>query len=206
MRPILFSTPMVEAILQGQKKMTRRVAKVDNPENWKKSISGTSIVQTAPYDVKLPRFKAGDILWVRETWSTTDECGLYPPWPSTGEHFMYKADDPCCEDAKKARWFPSIHMPRRAARIFLRVTSVRVERVQDITPHDAWCEGCRIGNSFSWDEHIPELQQACRDVAFKSLWDSLNAKRGYGWDANPWVWVIEFERIAAPGKEADDGR
>jgi hypothetical protein len=87
-------------------------------------------------------------------------------------------------------------MPREAARIFLRVKTVRVERLQDITPKDAWDEGCRIGNSFPWEEHIPELQQQCRDILFIQLWDSLNAKRGYGWDANPWVWVYEFEKIS----------
>jgi hypothetical protein len=190
-KPIIFSTSMVKAILDGKKTQTRRVIKIDDaPENWKISIAGTSIVRAEPYDVKLPRYAAGDILWVRETWqllpSGFDEI---PPeyW------YIYKATDELSDEC--TRWRPSIHMPKKAARIFLKVTDVRVERLQEITPKDAWEEGCRIGNSFPWEKHIPELQQQCRDILFKSLWDGLNAKRGYGWDTNPWVWVIEFERV-----------
>jgi len=192
MKPIIFSTPMVQAILDGKKTQTRRVIKIDDaPENWKISIAGTSIVRTEPYDVKLPRYAAGDILYVRETWA--DVFGKYE----------YRADYSESENTYRvkrygttiAKWRPSIHMPREAARIFLRVKTVRVERLQDITPKDAWDEGCRIGNSFPWEEHIPELQQQCRDILFKSLWNSINEKRGYGWDTNPWVWVYEFEKI-----------
>ena len=178
--------------MDGKKTQTRRVIKIDDaPENWKISIAGTSIVRTEPYDVKLPRYAAGDILYVRETWA--DVFGKYE----------YRADYSESENTYRvkrygttiAKWRPSIHMPREAARIFLRVKTVRVERLQDITPKDAWDEGCRIGNSFPWEEHIPELQQQCRDILFKSLWNSINEKRGYGWDTNPWVWVYEFEKI-----------
>jgi hypothetical protein len=203
MKPILFSTPMVQAILDGKKTQTRRVIKIDDaPENWNISIAGTSIVRTEPYDVKLPRYAAGDILWVRETFfcePCTEDCAGRNdenecPFNRVGNKcYGYKTQyaGGRCDGVK---WRPSIHMPREAARIFLRVKTVRVERLQDITPKDAWDEGCRIGNSFPWEEHIPELQQQCRDILFIQLWDSLNAKRGYGWDANPWVWVIEFER------------
>ena len=203
MKPILFSTPMVQAILDGRKTQTRRVIKIDDaPENWNISIAGTSIVRTEPYDVKLPRYAAGDILWVRETFfcePCTEDCAGRNdenecPFNRVGNKcYGYKTQyaGGRCDGVK---WRPSIHMPREAARIFLRVKTVRVERLQDITPKDAWDEGCRIGNSFPWEEHIPELQQQCRDILFIQLWDSLNAKRGYGWDANPWVWVIEFER------------
>jgi hypothetical protein len=84
-------------------------------------------------------------------------------------------------------------MPRSAARIWLRVSAVRCERLQEITPHDAWLEGCRIGNSFPWEDHIPELQEMCITHLFKPLWDSINKK--HPWSANDWVWAITFERI-----------
>jgi hypothetical protein len=73
--------------------------------------------------------------------------------------------------------------------------SVKVERLQDITPYDAWLEGCRIGNSFSWEDHIPELQQMCRDVAYVALWDSINKRKGFPFESNPFVWKVEFKRI-----------
>ena len=196
MKPIIFSTPMVQAILDGKKTQTRRVIKIDDaPENWKISIAGTSIVRTEPYDVKLPRYAAGDNLWVRETFCEVPYEHNHVPIKGghiTIPKYAYKADS---ERDYTGIWKSSIHMPREAARIFLRVKTVRVERLQDITPKDAWDEGCRIGNSFPWEEHIPELQQQCRDILFIPLWDRFNRKRGYGWDTNPWVWVYEFEKI-----------
>lgn len=184
-KPIIFSTPMVRAILDGRKTQTRRVIKIDDaPENWKISISGSSIVRTSPYDVRLSRYKVGDILYVRETWRRD----IYQP-----ERIYYKATSN--DDPETHKWHPSIFMPKEAARAFLRVTNVRVERLQEITPKDAWEEGCRIGNSFPWEQHIPELQQQCRDIVFKNLWNNLNDNRGYGWDANPWVFVYKFEHL-----------
>jgi len=180
MKPIIFSTPRVQAILDGRKTQTRRVIKIDDaPENWKISIAGTSIVRTEPYDVKLPRYAAGDILYVRETWA--DVFGKYE----------YRADYSESENTYRvkrygttiAKWRPSIHMPREAARIFLRVANVRVERLQAITYDDCLREGL-------WDYGTDVETLA----AFQELWQSLNAKRGYGWEINPWVWVIEFER------------
>ena len=199
MKPILFSTPMVKAILDGRKTQTRRVIKdkdiinrfdidVDGkPIAYIDQATGDSYPPTA-----IAKYQVGDILWVRETWSK-DENGEY----------VYRTNYGTTEDdsfpPSMFKWKPSIHMPREAARIFLRVTNVRVERLQEITPKDAWEEGCRIGNFFPWEKHIPELQQQCRDILFKSLWDGLNAKRGYGWDINPWVWVYEFERVSDDG-------
>lgn len=180
MKPIIFSTPRVRAILDGKKTQTRRVIKIDDaPENWKISIAGTSIVRIEPYDVKLPRYAAGDILYVRETWA--DVFGKYE----------YRADYSESENTYRvkrygttiAKWRPSIHMPREAARIFLRVTNVRVERLQAITYDDCLREGL-------WDNGTDVDTLA----AFQELWQNLNAKRGYGWEINPWVWVIEFER------------
>lgn len=165
MKPILFSTPMVKAILDRRKTQTRRVIKIDDaPENWRKSLAGS-------------RYKPGDILWVRETWAPK----RYQP-----ERIYYKADNELGSLVNVDKWRPAIFMPRAAARIFLRVTDVRVERLQDITEDDATAEGLRIGIG-------GEPYFSCRD-AFVALWNSINAKRGYGWDTNPWVWVISFER------------
>ena len=196
MKPILFSTEMVRAILDGRKTMTRRVIKdKDITNNFDIDVDGSvyAYIDQETGDSYPPtaiaKYQVGDILWVRETWSK-DENGEY----------VYRANYGTTEDdsfpPSMFKWKPSIHMPREAARIFLRVTNVRVERLQEITPKDAWEEGCRIGNFFPWEKHIPELQQQCRDILFKSLWDGLNAKRGYGWDINPWVWVYEFERAS----------
>ncbi len=190
MKPIIFSTPMVQAILDGKKTQTRRVIKIDDaPENWKISIAGTSIVRTEPYDVKLPRYAAGDILWVRETWFENEECLLYKAskYENTKEYHGRNG-------WVQIKWRPSIFMPRKAARIFLRVTNVRVERLQDISEEDARAEGVngipRSTVLYPNDDYI---------YPFKQLWNSLNQKRGYGWDTNPWVWVIEFERINKGG-------
>jgi hypothetical protein len=223
-KPIPFSTEMVRAILEGRKTMTRRVIKPQPPEGIG-PIVGPEMFEPAITDkygelkegkpifgvydewgewgTKCP-YQPGDTLWVRETWRngdcsdkhyncgrTVDTCDIWR------QRFMYLADgDPC---ADKCKWRPPIHMPREASRIRLLVKRVGVERVQDITPYDAWNEGCRIGNSFPWEQHIPELQQQCRDVVFRGLWDSIYEKRGFGWDANPWVWVIEFKREAVGG-------
>lgn len=194
-KPILFSAPMVQAILAGRKSMTRRVAKpqpvvrkgITRFIKWLGDYArfGDDI-SSAACDRK-PRYQVGDVLWVRETFAD-------PYNPISG--YAYKAS--CHDDALPLfKWRPSIFMPYKAARIFLRVTDVRVERLQDITPHDAWLEGCRVGNSFPWEDHIPPLQQASRDM-YVNLWDSLNAKRGYGWAINPWVWVYTFEPCDKP--------
>jgi len=193
MKPIIFSTPMVQAILDGKKTQTRRVIKIDDaPENWKISIAGTSIVRTEPYDVKLPRYAAGDILWVRETFCEVPYEHNHAPIKGghiTIPKYAYKADS---ERDYTGIWKPSIHMPREAARIFLMVKAIRAEKLRDISETDAIAEGV----NHQWGiNHNGEktLEKVCTTV-FKELWDSLNEKRGYGWNTNPWVWVIEFER------------
>lgn len=210
MKPILFSTPMVRAILDGRKTQTRRVIKPQPDGEIKANIPyefyGTKteriFTDTKAY---LAPYSVGDILWVRETFCEVPYEHNHVPIKGgyiTIPKYAYKADS---ERDYTGIWKPSIHMPREAARIFLRVTNVRVERVQEITPKDAWEEGCRIGNSFPWEKHIPELQQQCRDILFKSLWDKINAKRGYGWDRNPWVWVVAFEKISKEEVERLEG-
>ena len=208
-KPILFNTKMVRAILDGRKDATRRIVKGFIPDDavWgytaftpKGYIScrGTFADGYGEKFFKLP-CESGDILYVRETWM--DYAGLT----------MYKAD---CDIYRLDSlnfagfgWKPSIHMPKEAARIWLKVTDVRVERLQDITPKGAESEG--VGNLFYDDigygeknygtEVDPEYGIAKEQFAW--LWESTIKKSDldrYGWDANPYVWVIEFELCEKP--------
>jgi len=146
----------------------------------------------------------GDLLWVRETWKTEAVSGrnlqtkspIHEAWVgyrADGRSASFRPEHPpatgnLTKDGRVA-WRPSIFMPKWACRLWLRVVDVRVELVQEITAADAMAEGCECECS------KPTLQCAGNVHAFRRLWDSLNAKRGYGWDVNPWVWVISFERL-----------
>lgn len=186
MKPILFNAQMVRAILEGRKTVTRRVVN-PQPIAAVKTLyqkDGTNIWRTYGsdcwYEFRAPCVP-GDILWVRETWSRM-ETGKY----------LYKADNE--KPISYLGWRPSIHMPREAARIFLRVTDVRVERLQDITQDQIDAEGCK---EWAYSATTGELLPSGPSW-FKIAWDStVKAKNmsTYSWDANPWVWVIEFERI-----------
>ena len=123
------------------------------------------------YYVICPYGKPGDELWVRETWNGTESEGI-----------AYRATDPQMDGEP---WKPSIFMPRWASRLQLVIKDVRVERLQDISIDDIYAEGAY---SINWGR-MPGSEHK----AFKALWDSINAKRGYGWETNPWVWVVEFE-------------
>jgi hypothetical protein len=206
-KPILFSTPMVKAILDGRKTMTRRVVKA--PVLYKVVAPPSLISQVGDvweflwngkmvgggFKIK-PPYSVGDLLWVRETWRrySRSECTCYEycQCPPDGT-FLYFAD----WGPNESKWKPSIHMPKTAARIWLEVTSVRVERLQEITEEDAVKEG--IKNVFERNPHydgtIGSAIKINHLTQFRELWDSINAKRGYGWDVNPWVWVIEFKRV-----------
>ena len=201
MKPILFSTPMVRAILAGRKTMTRRVEKdvTSEYDYWGMEkdfhVFGTHN-NLYPALVK-PQYQFGDILWVRETW-TIEKPERINDW-----QYVYRADDEV-PNGYIPSWRPSIFMPREAARIFLRVTDVRVERLQDIDNDDAIKEGCagapcdclRLGRGWMGCESCMNTGwQEPPTVEFMQLWEHLNAKRGYGWDTNPWVWVYSFERI-----------
>jgi hypothetical protein len=201
-KPILFSTQMIQAIIDGRKTQTRRIMKpqpVLNNGFWQWHGAGWcdnikrvtpmpchSMYNNAPY-------QPGDILWVRET--VWQRLYRYPESEETfywGSEFKYAATD---EEPKVGNWVkrPSIHMPHKAARIFLMVNAIRAEKLQDISETDAIAEGVK----HQWGiNHNGEktLEKVCTTV-FKELWDSINAKRGYAWDVNPWVWVIEFERV-----------
>lgn len=203
-RPILFNGEMIRAILAGTKTQTRRIAKPPtgavNPE-WFWEINPAHRENAGllcPYGVP------GDRLWVRETWKALGDiepCACKCPAPEV----LYAATD-----AKKwmetglGNWKPSIFMPRWASRLTLEVTAVRVERVQQITDADAIAEG--VGAGFQMNAGYPDYGAVNADgvctitmdtaaASFGTLWDSINAKRGFGWDVNPWVWVVEFKRV-----------
>lgn len=203
MKPILFSTPMVQAIMDGRKTMTRRVIK-DVPSEY--DFTGRVIAtnednrrlkgclsfgfDNAPDIYISPLYEPGDVLWVRETWQTV------PSESGDGYAYVYKASDNGQDwqnNTEGWTWRPSIFMPKKATRIFLKVKGVWAERVQEISREDVIGEGFRINS--------PAIFSKGYKGAFQLLWDSLNAKRGYGWDSNPWVWVISFERCYKPEQE-----
>lgn len=217
-KPILFNTEMVRAILDVQKSCTRRIVKgfIPNKAVWgytaftpkgRISCRGTFADGYGEKFFK-PPYQPGDILYIRETWERFecwncdgDERGNCPKEPKksvldkTCGCYMYRATDEISGDAK---WHPSIHMPKEAARIWLEVTDVRVERLQDITGLSVQKEGIGVEpNEYaSKFDFISELF-----LLFQRLWDSTIKKSDidrYGWDANPWVWVIEFERCDKP--------
>lgn len=225
-KPILYSTPMVQAIIDNRKRMTRRVAKeplktklLHRVEADFPFLAPGCWANAGVYEAKLNKYGAvsietpggllgikpdefewiapwnvGDVLWVRETWARCmeDEDG--------GNGIIYRADiTGCCAedyaDGEPIMWRPSIFMPKKACRLWLRVTDIRPERLQNISEEDAKAEGVSLNYGAS------DLQ-VCRfllyRVAFNVLWDDINAARGYSWTSNPWVWVITFERCEKP--------
>lgn len=188
-KPALFNTPMVRAILEGRKTVTRRVIR-PQPEGRpirmlaNSCYPGCFAIEGTPRVIR-PPCQPGDILWVRETWDRllTSPGGHFRP---SGVYY-YRADGDIRPDQHKSKaWHPSIHMPREAARLFLRVNEVRAEKLQDITEDEKTAEGMRPG----WQHYN-----------FYELWDNTikPADRAvYGWAANPWVWAISFERVERP--------
>lgn len=194
-RQILFNTEMVKAILNGRKTCTRRLVKFlpgENPQ-WTGYIKDGLMLYNGKNEpcIRKAPYQPGDILYVRETW-----CSAYD-----GEKYFYLADKLTNREERlllnydDALWHPSIHMPKGAARIWLKVIDVRIERLQDITETQAQAEGCNSGL----------LTGSCTARGqFEKLWNSTIKKSDidrYGWSANPWVWVIEFERCEKPRKE-----
>lgn len=199
-KPILFSGPMVTAIREGRKTMTRRVIKTQPDHgvvgDCHFTLTGWSVTDAQGRclcrEIK-PAYQPGDRLWVRETWAYA--TGPSRDEPDTPEHygFIYREEwDRLQPDYPlTGAWKPSIFMPKKAARIWLEITDVRAQRLQDISEEDAFREGIeRKRRKVDW--HDPVMGTRMR---FRSLWNTLNAKRGYPWDSNPWVWVYTFERI-----------
>lgn len=212
-KPILFNAEMVRAILDGRKTCTRRLVRFlpgENPQ-WTGYIKDGLMLYNGRNEpcIRNAPYQPGDILYVRETfaWCPCWDCGLdtipdgcknpviYDSKKKEHGCYIYRAS---CEDNEYPcvdTWHPSIHMPKEAARIFLKVTDVRVERLQDITPQGAWKEGARC----SCLHPVPDC--AGNKTAFIEIWNSTIKKSDldrYGWDASPWVWVIEFERCEKP--------
>ena len=206
-KPILFNTEMVRAILDGRKTCTRRIVKPQQlmgmlpdkckngaPEEFLKEkklmfkpycdMTDIELINTA---YKAP-YQPGDTLYVRETFIQ-----------AAAHTFWYKADDKAWM-SKDLLWKPSIHMPKEAARIWLKVTDVHVERLQKITAEDIRNEGLS-----SMAVHAGDMDVALKE--WETLWNSTIKKSDidrYGWGANPWVWVIEFERCEKPKEVSDD--
>ena len=225
-KPILFNTEMVRAILDGRKTCTRRVIK----PQWEecptcKYVHNEYIYDKMAENVYCARcgcpleperrspYHPEDILYVRETWHRYTKRVGKGEGCHLEERYGYKASIANSEDAEEP-WRPSIHMPKEAARIWLKVTDVRVERLQSITVEGAIREGaegekCHHTNAgaFGCTDCMNTGWIEPPQVEFMQIWDSTIKKSDldrYGWDANPYVWVIEFERCEKP-KEAYDG-
>ncbi|KTB62657.1 hypothetical protein AO066_18400 [Pseudomonas fluorescens] len=219
-RPILFSGPMIRALLEGRKTVTRRPVKGLGLQ-WLDDFTPEYVADAA--NSLCPYGQPGDRLWVRETWGL--QVRNYGG--GTGEHIVYRATNPdaiYCKSAEgreyPVKWKPSIHMHRHSCRILLEITDVRVERLQDITEDQAKAEGCfftdygqqcahggtgwkDIGicpavvghqqrTGWAWDKTTSH--EECLGSprwAFANLWNAT----GGDWDANPWVWVVEFKRV-----------
>ena len=224
-KPILFNTDMVRAILDGRKTVTRRLVKPQQligilpdkckngmPEEFLKEkkfmfkpycdMTDAELIKTA-YN---PQYQPGDILYVRETWTKDNHRYMYRADYADSEKFYQGGKE------VQMKWHPSIHMPKEAARIFLKVKDVRVERLQDITEEQTEDEGFTFTppclRQVSEDSYcdldgpctseIKYCDMSAGELFGKVLWNSTIKKdelEQYGWDANPWVWVIEFERI-----------
>ncbi len=204
-RPILFSGPMVRALLEGRKTQTRRVVKWPtwagpNQEVFVRDLQGGRELWYCPDGERASKFccpygQPGDLLWVRETCS--------PDW---ADKPVYKADGGSAREAgypAEPRWRPSIHMPRWASRLTLRITDVRVERLQDISDEDARDEGVnrqsrrvRAMSKFGQSKEAIDAMylRACR-WEYEALWEEINGPGS--WDANPYVWALTFDVIKA---------
>lgn len=216
--PMLYTTPMVQSVDAGLKQQTRRLRGLDevnqSPDDWtlthqdKKGIFHFRNGQSG-WAVTSPYGKPGDIIWVRETFTH-----LHWDHYENGESpYAYKAN--CDAESEEIRqeyikagyqyqWKPSLHMPRKAARLFLKITTIRLERLQDISDDDCIKEGLEQytdhhGTGYRLYTKIGGFSFIPRD-SFQTLWDSINGKAKKdrplcNWDANPWVWVVEFEKI-----------
>jgi hypothetical protein len=198
-RPILFLGEMVRAILDGRKTQTRPVIKpqpidtdvIDGIFCMYDKSGKESYINNCPYG------QSGDLLYVRETWRQA-----YPKMPWS-EGIIYRADRfralGMDEYTDRHKWKSSIFMPKKAARIWLQIKNIRVERIQDITEKDCDAEGMGFLHEYFCNSFHHPAYDFDETLSLKELmnafWNSTNKKRGYSWESNPWVWVIEFERI-----------
>ncbi len=213
-KPMIFTTENIRGIRDGRKTMTRRVIKPQPSEGglewctaadgafsaWQDPLllldehseDGGPCQRVCPYGVP------GDLLWVRETWGKEPDRRTSPSLGETTNLFegdvFYRASH---ENNYPGPWKPSIHMPRTLSRLTLRVSNVRVERVQDISEEDMIAEGITdIGDGCGCLERANgNMAYSTTRNLFMQLWDSINAKRGYSWESNPYVWIIEWDKV-----------
>jgi hypothetical protein len=197
--PILFSTPMVQAILEGRKTQTRRIVSKSNSLHslvWD-AFDWSEVYVNSPVGLKVkckgqeelwriwPKWEVGDILWVRESFVYRDKHDKY----------YYKADHTQFDPYAHSGWKPSIHMPRAACRIRLQITDIRVERLQDISEEDAIAEGItphnHSGNAWYFMENVYYTDDPVS--AYEKLWSKINGEES--WNQNPWVWAIAFKGL-----------
>ncbi|QZX85311.1 ASCH domain-containing protein [Metapseudomonas otitidis] len=201
-RPILFAGPMVRAILNGEKTVTRRVMKpfqvptldddgrwysvAQRDPKWGFAVDGDTERECAnalAASLCCPHGAPGDRLWVRETYGDAGCRLTYRADLDDGAHCMVK------------KWIPSIHMPRSASRILLKITAVRIERLQDISDEQALAEGVGVTKHAVGVKLTSPHDESVPRAMFRELWQSINGTES--WTANPWVWVVEFKRITA---------
>ena len=205
--PILFNTDMVRSILDGRKTVTRRCVKFINGKNpnWTGYIKDGLMLYNGTNEpcIRTCQYQPGDILYVRETWHKYKKRVRKGEGCHIAEFYGYKASIANSEDANEP-WKPSIHMPKEAARIWLKVKDVRVEWLQAITKEQARAEGCDGRCECPSSGAEGSLSCVTRDFSiekFETVWDSTIKKSDldrYGWDTNPYVFVIEFERCEKP--------
>ena len=221
-KPILYSTPMIQAILAGRKTMTRRTNVLnelnENPHDWifyqfEYDMNGRICAvfcnkenNAVKYKIPSPYGKPGDLLWVRETFLPHGEI----PYCMHDVFFYDQKENP-----EEWKWKPSIYMPKSAARIWLWISNVRIERLQDITEQDAIAEGvasyetpiAKIYNCYLCEKgHTASENNLCNEyggqetakASFQSLWSAINSEQS--WNENPWVWVVSFEVLSTTGK------
>ena len=191
---LMFKAPLVRAILEGRKTQTRRIAKpVRHPDLGNVYSPGALVLEHEPQHVinrACPYGQPGDRIYVRETFSQHPEWG----------QLAFRADGEEFEDADgwlwEPKWMPSIHIPKDLARIWLEVTGVRVERLQDISEADALAEGARF--ELASIDSVRIGATASFLSGFRNIWEST----GGDWDANPWVWAIDFKVLSTTGRPA----
>ncbi|MDR1516455.1 MAG: hypothetical protein LBS45_12255 [Synergistaceae bacterium] len=207
-KPLIFSTPMVQAILSGEKTQTRRVTtpptfpwpagryrlRLNNDgAYWLELIEGNRPMEEY-FPCRKSRILPGDYLWVRETWRETGVISAPYAYKASEEKLAFLGETGNVLGFGY-KWRPSIHMPRKAARLFLHVQQVRVERLQDITESDSRAEGFAGVEEFAnfWDSLVGKVWKIGKDGEAREV--NVN-----GWEANPWVWVCEFERVVPEGE------
>ena len=174
-RPILFSTPMVEAIMNDRKTVTRRIVKAQDVMNHPE-VDVDDFISVCRYG------KKGDILWIRETFARKIHG-------NRSSEFAYKAG--MNPEQQRYVWKPSIHMPKEACRFILRITKVNVEKVQDITEEEAIKEGVFFDEGSGYFYVGDDIMAGSAKEAFRQLWIKINGEES--WNSNPWLWVIDFE-------------